>query len=100
MKKRWLALLLTLVMLLSLSVPALAAEARETDFFTDREHGDVDFADMEYVAVDTEAVQAAMDATRALAEDEANKDAVTEGFLAACDLYTNAYTMYCLANIY
>ena len=100
MKKRWLALLLTFVMLLSLSVPALAAETRETHFFEAQEHGDVNFEDMEYVPIDADAATAAMDATRALAEDEANTDAVREGFLAACDLYTNALTMYTLANIH
>ncbi len=100
MKKRLLALLLTAVMLLSLSATALAAEVRETDFFEDREHGDVNFEDMEYIPVDIEADLAAMDATRALVEDAANIDAVREGFLAACDMYTNALTMYALANIY
>ncbi len=99
MRKRWLALLLTLVMLLSLSAPALAAEARETDFFEDQEHGDVNFADMVYVPVDVEAALAAMEETRSLLEDEANIDAVREGFLAACELYTNASTMYSIANI-
>ena len=99
MKKRLLALLLTLVMLLSLSVTALAAETRETDFFDDLWHADVNFEDMEYVPVDTEAALAAMDATRTLVEDEANKDAVLEGFKAACELSTNARTMYTLANI-
>ena len=100
MKKKWLALLLTLVMLLSLSAPALAAEVRETDFFEDQEHSDVNFADMAYVPVDVAADLAAIEATRALLEDEANIDAVREGFLAACDMYTNAITMYRLAYIY
>ncbi len=100
MKKRWLALFLAVVMLFSLSVTAMAAEVRETDFFDDQWHADVDFADMEYVPVDTEAVLAAMDETRALVEDEANIEAVKEGFLAACDLYTNASTMSTLANIH
>ncbi len=99
MRKKWLALLLTLVMLFSLSVPALAAEVRETDFFTDQWHSEENFEDMEYVAVDTEAVLAEMEATRALVEDEGNIDAVREGFLAACELSTNARTMYTLANI-
>ena len=99
MKKRLLALLLTAVMLLSLSATALAAEARETDFFDDLWHADVNFEDMEYVPVDTEAALAAMDATRALVEDEANKDAVLEGFKAACTLSINARTMYTLASI-
>ena len=99
MKKRLLALLLTLVMLLSLSIPALAAETRETDFFDDLWHADVNFEDMEYVSVDTEAILAEMEATRALVEDEANIEAVREGFLAACELNTNTRTMYTLANI-
>ena len=99
MKKKCLSLLLALVMLLSLSVPALAAETRETDFFTDQDHSDVNYADMEYVPVDTEAVLAAMDEVRALVEDEANIDAVREGFLAACDMNTNAKTMYTLAYL-
>ena len=99
MKKRWLALFLAVVMLFSLSVTAMAAEVRETDFFDDQWHADVDYADMEYVPVDTEAVLAAMDETRALAEDEANIDAVREGFLKACELSTNASTMCTLAYL-
>ena len=100
MKKRLLALLLTAVMLLSLSATALAAEARETDFFDDQWHSDADFSEMEYVPVDTEADLAAMEEVRALVEDEANADAVLAGFMAACDMYTNASTMYSLTNIY
>ena len=99
MKKRLLALLLTAVMLLSLSATALAAEVRETDFFTDQWHSDMDFADMEYVPVDAEADLAAMEEVRAMVEDESNVDAVREGFLAACELSTNARTMYTLASI-
>ena len=99
MKKRLLALLLTAVMLLSLSATALAAEVRETDFFDDQWHSDADFSEMEYVPVDTEADLAAMEEVRALVEDEANIEAVKEGFLKACDLSTNARTMYTLANI-
>ena len=54
---------------------------------------------MEYSPVDTEAVLAAMEETRALAADEVNIDAVREGFQNACTLSTNARTMYTLANI-
>ena len=49
MRKKLLSLLLTLSLLLSLCPAALAADdVRETDFFTDQEHTDVNFADMEY----------------------------------------------------
>lgn len=99
MKKRLLALLLTAVMLLSLSATALAAEVRETDFFDDQWHSDADFSEMEYVPVDTEAVLAAMEETRALTADEANIDAVREGFQSACDMVANARTMSTLSYI-
>jgi hypothetical protein len=100
MKKKLLALLLTLVMLLSLSVPALAADdVRETDFFEDQEHADVNFEDMTFEMVDSEAVLAAFEETRALVDDPANIDAVREGFLAACALNTHAETMLGLSNI-
>ena len=52
MRKKLLSLLLTLAMVLSLCPAALAAEdagdVRETDFFTDQEHTDLTFDEMEY----------------------------------------------------
>jgi len=99
MKNRWMAALLSVLMLFSISVTALAADTRETDFFEDQEHSDVNYADMEYVPIDTETILAAMEETRALVEDEANADAVLEGFYAACEMNTNASTMSTLAYI-
>lgn len=99
MKKRWLSLFLAAMMLFSLSVTALAAETRETDFFTDQYHSDTDFADMVFEPIDVEGILAAMDEVAALAADEANIDAVRQGFLDTCDLNSHAEAMYTLSMI-
>ena len=59
MKKRLLSLLVSLLLLVSLSPAALAAEntaVRETIFFTSQEHADLDYDEMTYVHMDTEQI--------------------------------------------
>ena len=100
MKQRILAFFLIAAMALALSPAAAAASTRDTDFFTPRDHADLDFADMKYEPVDIDAVLEKMDAVRALAADAAALDDVRSGFLAACDDYATTSTMYTLVSIY
>ena len=100
MRKKLLALALVLAMSVSFVPSVWAAEARDTDFFTPRDHADINFADMTYVATDVDAVKAQMDEVRALAADAANVEAVEAGFLEAADSYSMGVTMYILASIY
>ena len=75
MKKRLLALALALVMAVGLCPAALAAdEVRETDFFQDQPHTDLNFEDIQYREVDADAVLAEMDVIRALAREESGTD--------------------------
>ena len=103
MRKKLLSLLLTLAMLLSLCPAALAAEdggdIRETDFFTDQTHTELNFDEMEYQAVDGDQFVADIEALQELAADKANAEAVEEGFYSLMDRYLNMVTMYRLANI-
>ena len=73
---------LLLALCLTLAPPARAAETpvRHTDFFTDRPHADLDYADMRFEKTDVDAVLARMDGVRALAADAGNRDAVEKGF--------------------
>ena len=100
MKHKLTALALALAMLLSLAAGAFAEQPRETDFFTDREHADLDFADMSYEAVDADAAKARFDAVRALAADAANLDKVRAGVADAIDTANLSSTMAELAVIY
>jgi len=98
MKKRLVSVLLVLLLLFS-AAPSVFAEGRDTDFFTERPHADLDFADMIYADVDQAAVLARMDAVRALAADAAHLEEVRAGFLTACEDYAMADTMATLAYI-
>ena len=100
MKRRLLALVLVLAMTLSLAPAVFAAEERDTDFFTPRDHADLDFADMEYEATDINEVNAQFDAVRALTADADNLDAVRAGLAEAVETYRMALTMATLAYIY
>lgn len=89
MKKRALALLLALLLALELFPAALAAEedVRQTDFFTDQVHGDVDFADMTYEHIDCAPLLAEMDAVQALLDDPDNREEAETRFQAVTDSY-------------
>lgn len=102
MKKRLLSLLLSLLLLLSLSPTALAAgeqAVRETNFFTDQEHADLDYAEMEYVHIETEQIFKEADAIRALCQDKANAARAAERFAVLIDQVLELATMNTLAYI-
>ena len=102
MKKRALTLLLVFAMLLSACPVALAAEdaeTRETSFFSQQEHADVDFAGMEYEHIDVEPLLAEMTAIQALLPDAANAGTVEERFDAVMDQVMELLTMYQLIYI-
>ena len=100
MKRRLLALFLIATLVLALSPAAAAADTRDTDFFTPREHAELNFSEMTYVPTDVDAVLARMDAVRALAADKANAAAVESGFLECADDLSMSVTMYILTAIY
>ena len=100
MKKRLPALLLSAALLLSCAPAVLADGARDTNFFTPRDHAELDFGEMAYAPVDTEAELARMDELRVLAEDAGNTEAVRRGFDEVCAALKNARTMDALATIY
>ena len=100
--KKLISLALALCMCLSaFPVGALAAEEepRKTDFFTEQTHTELSFDELEYVPVDSEPILAEMEEIRALLDDEANIDKVSEGFDSFCDDLTHVLTMYSLLNI-
>ena len=101
MRKKLLSLLLILSLLMSLSPAALAAEeeARETDFFTDQYHADVDYADMAYRRIDSEPILKEMEEIRALLSDGANEKKVEETFQKFAGQFLEIVTMYQLLNI-
>lgn len=101
MKKRALTLLLVFAMLLSACPIALAAdtETRETNFFPQQPHEDVDYAAMEYKHIDAEPLLKEMEAIQALLPDAANAAAVEERFTAVMDQMMELLTMYTLINI-
>lgn len=102
MRKKLLALLLCLILALNLSPAALATDqkVRETDFFTDQEHADVDFADMEYVHIDIQPMKDELTAIRGLLTDTANADKAVERFSAVVDQYLELSTMSTIATIH
>lgn len=102
MKKRLLSLLVSLLLLVSLSPAALAAEntaVRETNFFTSQEHADLDYDEMTYVHMDTEQIIKEADAIRALCQDEANAAQAVERFIALIGQLLELATMDTLAYI-
>ncbi|MDE6108200.1 MAG: hypothetical protein K2F83_05955 [Oscillospiraceae bacterium] len=100
-RRKLLALTLAAAICLSaLPVGAFAAEeSRHTDFFTQREHTELAYDELEYVRPDEEAILAKMEAIRALLEDEANMEQVSELFDALGEDFIMVQTMYSLCNI-
>lgn len=101
MRKKLVSLALALAVCLSaLPMGALAAEEpRDTNFFTQREHTDKKFADLEYVRPDGEAILAKMEEARALLTDKANMEKVSALFDSIGDDFAMVQTMYSLCNI-
>lgn len=102
MKKRLLSLLLTVALALSFATAALASESestRETNFFTDQEHADIDFSEMEYVHIDTKPILDEISAIRSLLTNTANAKEAVDRFTAAVDSFLELITMDTLAYI-
>lgn len=101
MKKRLLSILLSMALCLGmLPAAALAAEkVRETDFFTDQPHTELNFEDLKYVPADEEAIQALMDETRTLMADAGNMEAVGQNYDDLLDRLFQMVSMYRLLNI-
>lgn len=101
MRKKLLTLLLVLSLLLGLCPAALAAEGevRETDFFTDQPHADVDYADMAYEHLEAEPILAEIAALRTLTGSQSNAKEVEERFQALADRVLYLITMYKLIDI-
>ena len=102
MKKRALTLFLVLAMLLSACPIARATDdagTRETSFFTQQPHADVDFSDMAYKHIDAAPLLEEMETIQALLPDAANADQVEERFDAVMDQVMEILTMYALVRI-
>ena len=102
MKKRLLSLLMALCLCLGmLPAAALAAEdePRDTNFFTQREHTDLKYEDLEYARPDGEAILAKMEEARALLADKANMEKVSALFDSIGEDFAQVRTMYALCNI-
>ena len=85
MKKRLLAMLLAVCMVIACAPAVSAAETvRETDFFTDQPHGDVNYKDMKYEEMDSETFEADAEAIRALLGDRANAAWVYGSLVTIC----------------
>ncbi len=100
MRKRLLAMLLAVCMVIACAPAVSAAETvRETDFFTDQPHSDVNYEDMKYEEMDSETFEADAEAVRALLDDAANAAQVEELFTAFTDNFQKLDTMYTLISI-
>ena len=99
MRKKLLTLLLVLSLLLAMCPVGLAAEARETDFFTDQPHADVNYADMTYEHLEAAPFLEEMEAIRALLSSGSNAKTVEERFDALTDRVLYLVTMYRLIDI-
>lgn len=102
MRKRLLAVLLAVCMTVACLPTALAAEAgkvRDTNFFTDQEHADVNYEDMAYEEMYVESFETAAKEIGALLDDGANAAQVEKLFTAFTDDYQKLDTMYSLISI-
>lgn len=96
MKKRIISLLLAVLLALSAAPAALASEAgvRETDFFTDQPHTELDYSDIVYEHIDPQPILDEMDELRSLFADTGNAKAVEERFCAIMDRVDEQTTAY------
>ena len=102
MMKRTISVLLALAMVVgAMPTAALAADgtARDTEFFTDYPHTELNFSDMEFERLDVDAALARLDGIRALLKDPANTEAVRAGLEEVVELRLRFYDMYILSYI-
>lgn len=99
MKKKALSLALVFALILSLCPWAMAADVRETDFFEDQPHTELNFSEIEYKHIEIEPILAAMEEIRGLMASADNADAVAEKFNAVADQVMEMVTMSSIASI-
>lgn len=101
MKKKLLSLLLAFTLLLAMSPSALAAESgvRETHFFTDRTHTDLNYDEIEYVHIELQAILDQIKSVRALLSSKANAKKAADGFTAVTEQLLELGTMDTLTYI-
>ena len=99
MKKKLLSLVLVFAMTLTLAPWAMAAEVRETDFFEDLPHSDLDFDQMQYRHLEVQPMLETMERIRALMGNEAEVRTVAAEFDALTAQIMELMTMYTLVNI-
>lgn len=95
-----LSILLAAVMVFS-AAPALAAQAaeRQTDYFTEQEHSELTYAEMEanYARLDLKAFQAELDKFTELAKSTANAAQLKEQYAKLAAAYNEAFTNFSIA---
>lgn len=101
MKKRLLALLISAALYLGMlpTVTLAAEEVRETGFFTEQTHTELNFEDLKYVPADEEAIRALMEETRSLMEDPKNMEAVGQNYDVMLDRLFQMVSMYRLLEV-
>lgn len=97
-----LAAVLTILLLLCASAPALAyelpADARDTAFFTPIYHTDLNYDEITYEFMEAAPLLEEADALRALMADAANADEFESRFLTLADAHDRMYAMYTLLD--
>ncbi len=96
--KKFLSTLLAIAMIFACTATALADATRHTDFFTDQEHTDLNYGDIEYEHIDPEPLLKEADDIRDLTADPANTQKVQTRFLAFKDEMFRMYAMYCIVE--
>lgn len=101
MKKRFLSLLLSFTLLLAVTPAAMAKEdnIRKTHFFTEIDHADIDYDEIEYVHIERKAIMDRIKAVRALLPDKSNTQKAAEEVSAITDMIVEIETMNTLASI-
>ncbi|MBO4915218.1 MAG: hypothetical protein J5449_08440, partial [Oscillospiraceae bacterium] len=102
--KKLLSTLLALTMLFVYAVPAFAADdeggdVRDTNFFTEQEHTDLNFSDLKYEKVELQPILDEAAALKELAKDPANAKEFEERFFAFKDSVYYLYGMWCIVDI-
>ena len=91
--------LLVLIMLAGLLPASLAAEVRDTDFFTPEEHGEMNFDEIEYEYIDPAPLIAEAEALRILCADAENASEFESRYLALAEEYDRLYAMEILLEL-
>ena len=95
--RKALAAVLTILLLLCVSAPALAyelpADARDTEFFTPIYHTDLDYDEIEYGFMEAAPLLEEIDALRTLMADAANAGEFESRFLVLADAHDRMYAM-------